>query len=531
VTEKQPEPAGLQTAVLLIAFNRPEETRRVLAAILRARPRRLYVAVDGPRSGSSDEALVNEVRRLVATLSWDGEIRRLFRNENLGCKYGPSSAISWFFSHESEGIVLEDDCVPHPSFFEYCEWALAAYREDRSVWHINGNNFAAPGTLYRASADFVALAQVWGWATWANRWQSFEINPFYLRSSLLQEGVSSWRLSARAVRIKLDQLDQLCNGLDAWDYQWQIRILSQGGKVLSPRANLISNIGDGEDATHTPRDHRAHLPTGQFVREDGDASFNLSVNSWYEHKMALGSPIAGLRVQLKRFKAWARRSAERRVRRLLFPEDTPIVLASTGRAGSTMLAEAIVASYLENRLQYLPSAIRKRLRGLALEYANRLEEIPLLSAPIVKTHDLYTSRFEEPHPGRHCDNCRFVFVFADPLESALSAAGMAHRHGKIWLEEHIFHLAGSGGPDDVFLDDVLNYEAQILSWSGCEDGFCVHLDDIWARREALSSFLGFEVTLPARRSREEKSLPEDCNIPLFERLQGLCNGLRKRSSR
>src|SRR2546423_9963098 len=94
-------------AVLLLVFRRPEQTRRMFECIRRARPSRLYVAADGPRPGRPGEAaLCEEARRIATSVDWPCSVQTLFRNENLGCRVGVSTALDWFFEHENEGIVV-----------------------------------------------------------------------------------------------------------------------------------------------------------------------------------------------------------------------------------------------------------------------------------------------------------------------------------------------------------------------------------------------------------------------------------------
>src|SRR5882757_4165294 len=127
-------PNPLRTAVLLVIFNRPKTTQLVFEAIRKAKPPRLYIAADGPR-------------------------------KNLNCGVGPSSAFTWFFEHEEEGIILEDDCLPSQSFFWYCQELLERFRYDTRVMHIGGNNFL---NGWKKDSDysyyFSRSGHIWGWA-------------------------------------------------------------------------------------------------------------------------------------------------------------------------------------------------------------------------------------------------------------------------------------------------------------------------------------------------------------------------------
>jgi hypothetical protein len=247
--------------VLLIAFNRPDPTNRVLSAIRPQRPSRLYVAVDGPRPGRADDIRnCAEVRKLVDSVDWQCEVRTLFREANLGCGPGVFRAIEWFFAHEEAGAILEDDCVPHPDFLDYCAWALERYRDDRRVWHIGGNNFGAVPEIFAGrSADFIGLAQVWGWATWRDRWSAYEYDAGRLLEAA-GDHWRGWRIPPAAAKLKLRDLKATVERRHTWDFQWQVTVLNHHGLALVPGGNLITNIGDGKDATHTPGDDRCWLP-------------------------------------------------------------------------------------------------------------------------------------------------------------------------------------------------------------------------------------------------------------------------------
>lgn len=187
-----------QPPVLFLIFNRPDLTAQVMEKIREIAPSRLYVAGDGPRVGVvSDKGLVAEARAHASAVDWQCDLKTRYLTENIGCKYAVSQAVTWFFQHEPSGIILEDDCVPHPDFFKYCEFCLSEFRDHRDVWHINGNNFGAPQMLYRSnSLDFVSLAQPWGWATWADRWKHFEINAFRL-ADRSKDVSDQWEISKK----------------------------------------------------------------------------------------------------------------------------------------------------------------------------------------------------------------------------------------------------------------------------------------------------------------------------------------------
>lgn len=242
----------------MILFNRPELAEMVFAKVRLARPSRLYLAVDGPRDPArhpDDATLVRRCHALAEKVDWPCEVRTRFSEENQGCGPGPSNAISWLFSHEKSGIILEDDCVPEPSFFRYCADLLARYADDPEVMHINGNNFAPanPGRIYGTSSyGFTRYAQAWGWASWARAWKAFDYGVTGIRDESPEvfraAGVDRHRMLGHRERV-VSTLGH--HHRDVWDYQWQHAVMKNRGLCISPAVNLISNHGFGEDATHT----------------------------------------------------------------------------------------------------------------------------------------------------------------------------------------------------------------------------------------------------------------------------------------
>jgi hypothetical protein len=247
-------PSGFDTAVLFVIFNRPETTRIVFEAIRQARPPRLYVSADGPRPQvDNDEIRCDEARAVIKKVDWPCEVRTLFREGNLGCGKALSSGITWFFDHEAEGIILEDDCLPSESFFGYCQELLCRYRNDTRVMHIGGNNFLRGWTNDGNVSYYFSLSgHIWGWASWARAWKKydFSISKFeaihrmgYFRRFFLNTIERYYRIR------KFKQI--VASRLDTWDYQWDFARFINSGLAIVPIKNLVKNIGYGTSATHT----------------------------------------------------------------------------------------------------------------------------------------------------------------------------------------------------------------------------------------------------------------------------------------
>lgn len=235
----------MSAPVLFLIFNRPDTTARVFAAIRQARPSRLYIAADGPRKNRLDDNNVcAEARDVTTGVDWPCEVKTLFRAENLGCRTAISTAISWFFQHESEGIILEDDCLPHADFFPYCTELLERYRADPRVVLIGGTLPARTRPIGKASYSFTAFGSIWGWATWRRTWQTYERLPTPIPPADARSVVASVVADPTVRRYWADIFRRLALGqINTWDYQLAYQIWRDKGLAIQPNTNLISNLG------------------------------------------------------------------------------------------------------------------------------------------------------------------------------------------------------------------------------------------------------------------------------------------------
>ena len=241
--------------VLFLVFNRPDTTQQVFNVIRKARPARLYIAADGPRSDRAGEQEKCEAVRAIATgIDWDCRVETLFRDGNLGCGTAVSEAITWFFSHEEEGIILEDDCLPEPSFFRFVDELLDRYRHDNRIAIISGDNFQTKPRRDERSYYFSMFNHVWGWASWRRAWRAYDhaMNdwPAIRDGKWLVDALGS--ISAAEYWTRLFEATWQGN-IDTWDYRWTFAIWREGMISILPKVNLVKNIGFRHDATHTTR--------------------------------------------------------------------------------------------------------------------------------------------------------------------------------------------------------------------------------------------------------------------------------------
>lgn len=240
----------LKTPILFLIFNRPHTAQEVFNAIRVVKPKKLYVATDGPRPNHpKDIELCQKSKDILKQIDWDCELHTHFLDENLGgCDFALRHEIAWFFENEERGIILEDDIVPNADFFYFCELLLDKYQNDQQIMMISGYNSVAVYNTMHSTSDyyFSRWPAIWGWATWRNRWHKFNKNypkskeilsnwfkdPYYRKSHAFQEFQGhSYEIFAK------DQKKS------PWDFQWNYTIEMYHGLGIVPCVNLITNIG------------------------------------------------------------------------------------------------------------------------------------------------------------------------------------------------------------------------------------------------------------------------------------------------
>jgi hypothetical protein len=242
----------LQTPVAFFIFRRPDTTRLVFDAIAKARPERLFVVADGPRH-ANEEALCAATRTIIQTVDWDCEVLTNYADTNLGLKRRISSGLDWVFEQVEQAIILEDDCLPDPAFFPFCTELLEKYRDDARVMHISGDNFLPDHFAHQASYFFSRYAYVWGWATWRRAWQKFDGELTLWKDAAVRARVLDQFASPQERQFWTTVWQQTSAGqINTWDYPWAFTCRALGGWAVVPSVNLVSNIGFGPTATHTP---------------------------------------------------------------------------------------------------------------------------------------------------------------------------------------------------------------------------------------------------------------------------------------
>lgn len=246
---------SIKLPILIMAFNRPELTKKVFLEIKKYKPKKIYFSVDGPRKFSKEDSLlVNQVYKSTKIIDWNCKVFKNFSKKNIGIKNKVCQSLHWFFSKEKMGIILEDDCIPHISFFKYCEILLKKYEQNKNILMINGNNFQDGIKRGTCSYYFSNYFSTYGWAGWRRTLNNYDKNIKFW---------PKWKKSKNFLEIKKNMFkkefqywnkiyDLTHKGkIRTWDYQLMLKMWRDNQCAITPNVNLVSHIGLGVSATNS----------------------------------------------------------------------------------------------------------------------------------------------------------------------------------------------------------------------------------------------------------------------------------------
>ena len=244
--------------VVLIAYNRPEYVRRQIEILNQIRPSKLYFIVDGAPIGDVATAqLVDEVKSAINYIMWECDLEKIFADENMGCDPRIVTGLNEVFKKEKMAIILEDDCLPSLSFFDYCRECLRKYENDKDIMYISGTNWIENYDM-KYSYGFSYNTGTWGWATWSRAW-----NEWNWDRKRWEKEKNKWLKGIYSAKYRKSYIKQMERYFDKksipWDYVWRFCV----GERLSifPKYNLIENVGFDSRATHTyerPKHYSGH---------------------------------------------------------------------------------------------------------------------------------------------------------------------------------------------------------------------------------------------------------------------------------
>jgi hypothetical protein len=288
------QPKSFDVPLLLIIYNRPQFTDRLLAIIAAIRPSVLFIAADAPSDDPTDQIKCMQAREIVKKINWDCHLETKFSDVHMGVRNGPYNAIMWFFSKVDRGIILEDDIMPSDDFFWFCLEMLEKYEDDKRIMLISGCNFQAAEKRREDVYFFSKTCTTWGWASWKRAIQNYDINlesfPYFKKQQKYKNVSDNWWVQKYWMHKFEDIYEK--RQLNSWDWPFYYHIWFQNGLSIIPGVNLVSNIGIGNEATHTKSAGRYFLarthpmkwplkhPTAVLPDIHSDASFYRKYIRW-----------------------------------------------------------------------------------------------------------------------------------------------------------------------------------------------------------------------------------------------------------
>jgi hypothetical protein len=254
----------LETPVVFIIFNRPDKTAVVFEEIRKARPKKLFIVADGPRT-EAERPLTEKTRAIAEQVDWPCEVHKIYSEKNRGCRWNPPLGITEVFKEVERAIIIEDDCVIDQSAFPYFTELLEQYKDDTRVMSIRASNFQHDNPRYNCpeSYYFSRITSPWGWASWRRAWQNYDINmtewPEIKRSKVLSDVFSDAAVVDRMEYV----FDQYYAGtITSWDGIWTLAHFVNNGLSIVPKQNLVTNIGFDAAGTHAKHANNpgANLP-------------------------------------------------------------------------------------------------------------------------------------------------------------------------------------------------------------------------------------------------------------------------------
>lgn len=299
----------LNTPILFLIFNRPDSTEKVFEEIKKIKPRQLFIAADGPRINIPDESSLCEAcRAIVSKMDWDCEVKRLFREQNLGCGTAVSEAITWFFEHVEQGIILEDDCLPDPSFFSFCETLLEKYKNDHRISTIGACNYQLENNTTN-SYYFSIYSHIWGWATWRRTWNLYRYRITDYKKEFINQSFKT--KAEREYWHGIFHKPENIARLNTWDYQLQYLNFRQNMLSIIPSVNLVKNIGfyDGTHLTENIPAYHFKIRFGSIdnivapsgVERDYEADL-----SFYKNMLSLSKPPVSNKIKQSLYSVYQR---------------------------------------------------------------------------------------------------------------------------------------------------------------------------------------------------------------------------------
>lgn len=249
---------GIDIPVLIIFFARPNVLEQTFAKVKEQRPSKLLLWQDGPRNGRKDDIEnIMACRKIVENIDWECTVYRYYHKENIGCDPSTHLSHKWAFSLVSKCIILEDDVLFSPSFFQFCKTLLEKYETDERIDRICGHNVLGSYKSNEADYFFAKSGNSIGWATWRRVAEKWDSEYSFLND---KEALRLLRM-AKPNKREHDKWLKTCKekaatGKAFWEFIIGTETYLNNRLIIYPTVNMIAHIGFGENSTHYVTDTR-----------------------------------------------------------------------------------------------------------------------------------------------------------------------------------------------------------------------------------------------------------------------------------
>jgi hypothetical protein len=305
------KPDQIVVPVLFLVFNRMSTTRQVFEAIKRAAPFKLYVVSDGYRTDieGEKEKVLNLRNFITKNVNWNCELKTLFRDQNLGAGRGVAEGIDWFFEHEKMGIILEHDCLPSTSFFQYCQELLLYYENNDQIWNISGFNGLGQYKSRLCSYHFTDRVDAWGWATWRRAWKYYDFEMKSLNTTKVREKIKNFIQEKKQIDFSFQSYESVYNTNNTWDYPWEFCCRAHARLGIIPAKNLIKNIGLGSDDAVFTKEKSIYMKLKVFdlnfpLKHPASFKINRQLSKMLFEKLLVDRESNELKKIMKKWRYW-----------------------------------------------------------------------------------------------------------------------------------------------------------------------------------------------------------------------------------
>jgi hypothetical protein len=254
--------------ILIVAFNRPEKLKILLESLSASKPPVVMLAVDGPREGvTSDLLLVEDTQKLVESIDWNCVIETRFRDRNLGLRSAYVDAVDWAMSRYGSAVIVEDDVIAGPQFYQYVATGLAHFQKEKNIAQINGYNHVPTAALVSPdnSSRLSIYPTSYAWGTWNHAWAKYDPKMEWgMNVSLAELRKTTTGSSVSAAKWKMNFKNAYYERVNTWDYFWVSSIWEQGWMSVTPNRNLVQYNGF-DDGTHTRIKRKNKQPPLEFL--------------------------------------------------------------------------------------------------------------------------------------------------------------------------------------------------------------------------------------------------------------------------